>query len=92
MILASEEDGTLRYVGKVGSGLDGAMRGRLIKLLMARRRKTPVVPVEGIAGKGKWVEPGLYCTVRCMERTRDGHLRAPVFVELHDHSTDPNSQ
>ena len=31
--------------------------------------------------EGAWVEPGLYCTVSFLERTRNG-LRAPVFVEL----------
>ena len=30
-----------------------------------------------------WVEPKVYCYVSFMERTRDGHLRAPVFEGIH---------
>jgi bifunctional non-homologous end joining protein LigD len=29
-----------------------------------------------------WLEPKLVCEVRVAERTRDGHLRQPVFLEL----------
>jgi ATP-dependent DNA ligase len=29
-----------------------------------------------------WVEPGLFCEVKFLERTADGQLRAPVFVRL----------
>jgi hypothetical protein len=31
--------------------------------------------------QAEWVEPGLFCTVSYLERTKDG-LRAPVFVDL----------
>ena len=34
--------------------------------------------------KGRWVEPELYCTVSFLERTRDGSLRAPVFLGFAD--------
>jgi DNA ligase D-like protein (predicted ligase) len=83
LILASDAGGQLQYVGKVGSGIDQALREKLITLLSARRRDKPIVPVPGPV-KGHWVEPGLYCTVRCMERTRDGIMRAPAFVELYE--------
>jgi DNA ligase D-like protein (predicted ligase) len=80
LILAAEEKGRLQYVGKVGTGFDRQLREELNGLLRARLRDTPVVPCKTA---GKWVEPGLYCTVRCMERTRSGGLRAPSFGELH---------
>ncbi|MCA8956697.1 MAG: ATP-dependent DNA ligase [Planctomycetes bacterium] len=79
LIVATDVDGELRYVGKVGSGLDGATRTRLITLLQQRRRATPLVACEI---DGLFVEPGLYCTVDYLEWTAAGHLRAPVFVEL----------
>jgi len=80
LILAAHEDGKLRCVGKVGTGFDTALRQRLEHLLYARPRSKPLVPCRE---KGaRWVEPGLYCTVRCMERTAGGELRAPAFGEL----------
>jgi DNA ligase D-like protein (predicted ligase) len=79
LILATEEKGTLRYVGKAGTGYDHALRQRLFELLSSRLRKTPLVPCPI---KGKWVEPGLYCRVSYLERTEKGELRSPVFEEL----------
>ena len=79
LILAANEGDRLRYVGKVGSGFNRALRDRLNRLLWSRLRERPLVPCKA---KGKWVQPGLYCTVRCMERTAGGELRAPAFGEL----------
>jgi len=79
LILASEENGALRYVGRVGSGIDEALRTRLLDLLKPLARNDAVVQCRV---KGKWVEPEIYCLVRCMERTPDGHLRAPVLERL----------
>lgn len=79
LIIAAEEGGKLICVGKVGTGFNAAMRKRLNRLLWVRLRDKPLV-----AGKqkGKWIEPGLYCRVVCMERTAGGELRAPAFKEL----------
>jgi DNA ligase D-like protein (predicted ligase) len=77
LILGIETDGKLAYAGKVGSGLDADQRKRIHAELRSRIRRRPVVPCPA---KGVWVEPALYCVVRCMERTPQGHLRAPVFV------------
>ena len=79
VIVALEHEGVLTCVGRVGSGLGEQLRGRLRDLLFARLRDTPVIEC-GIAGK--WVEPGLYCTVSYAERTASGTLRAPVFHDL----------
>lgn len=79
VIVASDFGGELRCVGKVGSGLTVAQRAELRRLLTARRASRPLVD-PGMAGQ--WVEPGLYCTVRFLERTESGSLRAPVFVGL----------
>jgi DNA ligase D-like protein (predicted ligase) len=80
LILAAEDNGQVRCIGKVGTGFDHALRLRLSQLLWSRLRQSPVVPCKLT---GKWVEPGLYCSVRCMERTPGGELRAPAFGELY---------
>ena len=79
LILAAEEGGRLRCVGRVGSGLTRPMRTRILDLCRARSRATPFVPCEE---RGRWVEPGLLCTVSYLERTRSGFLRGPVFLDL----------
>jgi bifunctional non-homologous end joining protein LigD len=81
LILATDLDGELRCVGKVGSGLTDARKAALRPLLFARRTPRPLVE-PGL--RGVWVEPGLFCTVTFLERTPSGALRAPVFVGLVD--------
>ena len=79
LIIAAEKDGVLHHVGQVGSGFDIGLRRKLNALLWSRMRAKPIIPCKI---KGKWIEPGLYCLVHCMERTATGHLRAPAFKEL----------
>jgi bifunctional non-homologous end joining protein LigD len=78
LILAAERDGSLHYVGKVGSGIDATVRKKLNSLMRARPRAKPFVLCKT---KGKWIEPGLFCMVHCLEWAR-GTLRMPVFKEL----------
>jgi DNA ligase D-like protein (predicted ligase) len=78
LVVALEEGGHLVSAGRVGSGLDGKLRARLLELCRARTRATPFVPSDEDA---LWIEPGLFCTVEYLERTERG-LRAPVFVGL----------
>lgn len=79
LIIACEQDGELRLAGRVGTGFDEQIRRDLNRRLRAKLASRPIIPC---AVRGKWVEPGLYCRVTYMERTRRGHLRAPVFREL----------
>lgn len=81
LVLAAQHNGTLQHVGSVGSGLTFELSDRLLKRLAPLHRSTPLVEVNE---RATWVEPQLYCTIKCMEQTRSGHLRAPVFVELYD--------
>lgn len=79
LIVATDVDGELRCVGKVGSGIGDAEREALRRVLFATRTDAPLID----AGmKGRWVAPGLYCTVNFLEWTASGSLRAPVFVGL----------
>ena len=80
LVIAAEIDGKMTCVGRVGSGFDGSMRDRINAYLWSHLREQPVIACRE---KARWVEPGLYCTIRCMERTKGGQLRAPVFGELY---------
>ncbi len=77
--LAGEEGGPLRYVGRVGGGFTAAARAEVNVLLRRRPRPRPLV---ACPERGKWVEPGLYCTVSFAEMTAAGMLRAPVFEAM----------
>ena len=79
VIAAMDDEGQLRCVGKVGSGLDGEIRDRMTPLLEELHTDQPLVPNPHDA---HWVSPGLYCIVHFLERTTSGDLRAPVFKEL----------
>jgi bifunctional non-homologous end joining protein LigD len=80
LIVATEINGALASVGKVGSGFTERVRRQINDFLWTHLRETPVVPSRT---RGTWVEPKLYCLVRYMERTPGGQLRAPVFGGLH---------
>ncbi|MCK5945466.1 MAG: ATP-dependent DNA ligase [Planctomycetes bacterium] len=79
LIVATDIDGELRCVGKVGSGIDEATRRELRELLRAKPAEAPLIDA-GV--QGVWVQPGIYCMVSYLERTRSGNLRAPVFKGL----------
>lgn len=71
--------GALRFVGRVGGGFTDSVRERLNALLREHPRSSPLVPCPE---KGRWIEPGLYCTVSFTELTSQGLLRSPVFEAL----------
>jgi len=79
--LPGEQEGALRYIGRVGGGFTEEVRTRINTLLRKRPRTAPLV---ACPERGRWVEPGLYCTVSFAELTAAGMLRAPVFEGLLD--------
>jgi len=81
LIVATDFDGVLQCVGRVGSGLDDATKRKLRTELFARRVPRPLVPTDL---DGAWVTPGLFCRVSYLERTESGSLRAPVFLGMVD--------
>lgn len=81
LIVATDFDGRLQCIGRVGSGLDMATKALLRAQLFARRTARPLIDA-GIPGA--WVEPGLFCRVSYLERTASGSLRAPVFLGMVD--------
>jgi bifunctional non-homologous end joining protein LigD len=81
------DNGSLRYVGRVGTGFDDRMlrdlRARLDKL----KRKSPpfVNPPKGAEAKGAhWAEPTLVGEVVFTEWTSDGLLRHPSFKGMRE--------
>jgi DNA ligase D-like protein (predicted ligase) len=85
LVIATQIGGELTCVGRVGSGFDGKTRDRINRYLWSHLREQPVIPTRE---KARWVEPGLYCNVRCMERSSRGQLRAPVFAGLYGEEAD----
>ena len=79
-----DDDGVLRYAGRVGTGMDDAMLASLRQQLEPLRRATSP------AGRGvprsrtgiTWVEPKLVAEVSFTEWTSDGILRHPSFEGL----------
>ncbi|HEY7120032.1 MAG TPA: hypothetical protein VH475_25815 [Tepidisphaeraceae bacterium] len=86
LVIACEVEGQVRCVGKVGSGFDQRRRQKINNYLWSHLRDDPVVAPGKYRQGSRWVEPGLYCAVRCMERTAGGQLRAPAVVEVYDHA------
>jgi DNA ligase D-like protein (predicted ligase) len=86
LVIATEEAGILLPAGRVGSGLDAAMRAELRSRLEPLAIANPLLPAAAAsvaAGEEvRWVEPSLVCEVKFLERTPEGQLRAPVFVRL----------
>ena len=82
-----DEEGALRYAGRVGSGFDDATLARLAKRLRALERRTPPFadPPRGAQARGvHWASPSLVAEVAFTEWTGDGQLRHPVFKGLRE--------
>ena len=83
---ARDEDGGLRYVGNAGSGFDertlAQVKGRLDALITKESPFAERLPRLG--QPVTYVRPELVAEVAYAERTRDGRLRAPVFMRLRD--------
>jgi bifunctional non-homologous end joining protein LigD len=77
-----DDEGALRYAGRVGSGLDEPERERLEKMLTPLRRDdTPFVTVPKLP-RPMWVEPQVVVQVGFHEWTVAGVLRAPRYQGL----------
>ncbi|HZO37213.1 MAG TPA: DNA ligase D [Solirubrobacteraceae bacterium] len=79
-----DEDGELRYAGRVGTGFDAAELDRLAKLLEPLARdETPFSGRQPPRG-AHFAEPELVCEVEFGEWTKQGLLRHPVYRGLRD--------
>lgn len=83
LLLGVNEDGGLRYVGKVGTGFSM----QLIHDLLARMEtieveKAPTAVPRPDARGAHWVKPQLVCEVAFTEFTSEGVVRHPSFLGL----------
>lgn len=80
-----QQDGSLRYVGDVGTGFTNAELDRL-KALLDRLAITTCpfeTPPKTLAA-AHWVRPRLVAQVRYTEMTDEGRLRHPAYLGLRD--------
>jgi bifunctional non-homologous end joining protein LigD len=80
LLAVPDEQGELRYVGRVSSFTD-AQLGLLWKQLHSLKTKTPPFAVAPETNeRAHWVKPKLAVRVQFAGWTRDGRLRRPVFA------------
>ena len=85
--LAVNENGVLRYAGKVGTGFNAKMRRWLYEELKKNEvDKSPVRDAPRIR-TARWVEPRLVAQVSFIEWTSDHRLRHPSFLGLREDKT-----
>ena len=82
---AYDEDGALRYVGRVGSGFsDRALAELRPRLDALAAEADPFADAPPEPGRLTFVRPELVAEVEFANWTGDGRLRAPVFLRLRD--------
>ncbi len=79
LVVAAPHEGRLQYAATLTRGFSAEAQARLAPLLVRRVRPEPLVPCRE---RAVWIEPGLYCQVRCLERTPRGHLRGASFQAM----------
>jgi|ERR1043165_137216 bifunctional non-homologous end joining protein LigD len=78
-----DEQGELRYAGRVASGFTDAQLGLVWKQLHALKMKSsPFAVVPDTTARAHWVKPKLAVRVQFSGWTKDGRLRRPVFAGL----------
>jgi bifunctional non-homologous end joining protein LigD len=85
LVLGCWQDGKLVFAGNVGTGFTqktlDSVHG-VLKPLITKKSSLAVIPK--IPEPIIWVEPKIACSVKYMEWTKDGRLRAPVFIGVRD--------
>jgi bifunctional non-homologous end joining protein LigD len=85
LLLGYRDGRALRYAGHVGSGLDDEIIGSLLeRTAKLKRDDSPFSEKPPLHRPTTWLKPQLVAEVSFSEWTRDGVLRAPVFVRLRD--------
>ena len=77
LFMATVHDGKLCYVGEVELGIPSGRAFR--EQLEALRRPTCIVPC---SDRARWIEPRLFCIVRCHGWRPSGGWRDPVVVRF----------
>ncbi len=79
------ENGKLRYAGRVGTGFDANTRAMLLEKLKPLARKTAAAEVPRAAVRGmRWVTPKLVAEVAFAEFTAENVVRHASFIGLRE--------
>ena len=85
LLVGYNEDGALRYAGKVGTGFNHETLSELgARLRELEAESSPFSPFKPIPPGTRWVRPELVAQIGFAEWTRDGRLRHPRFLGLRD--------
>jgi DNA ligase D-like protein (predicted ligase) len=84
LVLGGYRDGSLLWIGNVGSGLDEATLRELSTELASLRSERPPSFAAEAPGEIEWLEPRLVARVEYTELTHDGRMRHPVFIGFVD--------
>jgi DNA ligase D-like protein (predicted ligase) len=85
LLVGYNEDGALRYAGKVGTGFDHAtLRSLGERMRRLEQPESHFEPFKPIPPGTRWVRPDLVAQVGFSEWTRDGRLRHPRYIGLRD--------
>ncbi|MBV8807291.1 MAG: DNA ligase D [Acidobacteriaceae bacterium] len=84
LVLGVQENGKLRHVGQVGTGFDQKKMKAIYDRLRPLIIKANPFPDKPRIADVTWVQPEIVCEIRFHEWTKDGMLRAPVFIGLRE--------
>jgi DNA ligase D-like protein (predicted ligase) len=85
LLVGYNEDGTLRYAGKVGTGFDQATLRELgARLRELEQDNSPFAPFKPVPPSTRWVRPELVAQIAFAEWTRDARLRQPRYLGLRE--------
>ena len=88
LILGIYNEGELQYVGNCGTGFNEISLKELygkFELLKMEKCPFPVKPkLSWTKGKPIWLKPKLVANIKFLEWSKDGIMRAPVFLGLRD--------
>jgi ATP-dependent DNA ligase len=85
LLVGYNQNGVLRYAGKVGTGFDQVTLRELgTRLRELEQDESPFEPFKPVPQGTRWVRPELVGQVAFSEWTRDGRLRHPRYLGLRD--------
>lgn len=85
LVAVRDDDGALRYAGRVGSGFSGSLLTQLrARLERSVRATAPIAPAPPAPAGTVWVSPKVVIEARFTEWTADGLLRHPTFLGVRE--------
>ena len=85
LLVGYNENGVIRYAGKVGTGFDQeTLRELGARMRELEQDEPPFAPFKPIPPGTRWVRPKLVGQFGFAEWTRDGRLRHPRYLGLRD--------